>query len=965
MTEPGVCGACGARLPDSALFCATCGNATPTQLSGEAAATVHPAGAQELDALSAELREALAPGLMLVRPLGQGGMGTVFLARDPALKRNVVVKVLSPALAADEHARRRFEREAQAAAAVAHPHVVSVYQVGELPRSGTSYFVMQYVEGQTLEAACPLGAPVPVARAKRIVGEVASALAAAHARGLVHRDIKPANVMLEAESDRVIVLDFGISAAVSPERQAQNGTKLTQQGTSIGTPQYMSPEQAAGEDVTDRSDVYSLGLIAFELLTGRAVFEERTPMALLAAHIHREPPRIGTLQRDLEPAFGDLVDRCLSKATGQRPAAADIARMLVPSVQPRIEWPPPGLERVHGVGWRVTRRAIWTASAAAAVFLLLYLQPAIATGAWTRGETSWLWRTLWAPQLAFEEAFNRPVICRIWMEFGEPCPVALVDALPLWLFAMTVTVALAALGLLAVLVGAVTLARALRSGKRAGYPWPVLLSVAWDAGPDTAALLNGQGPYALIGDVERDDLLRRRQCAQRWTIGGAALTAVIPVLWLLGVAVVGDARSHWLTIGELLLAVIPLAFGLAWRTVLLAPERVLRRRVLRTTRRAVETVRVPPALVEGWLGAGGGISAHRSPARPVVAHGVPVIVALVASIGVLPILLGVHAVALWYGPTLRGEAETWLRYQMDVGGIGDSWGALDYRLAREISRIPDLGREVGRVVRVGAVPDSGRVRRAVETFANGIWGIEELRHDSVWSWMPAWRNTVAQVVAREGPGGDTLPRILAEEPGRSTSGVYTALAAAALALEAGDARAARQRVREALVVGRYRLREGSQWDLKQALQAYSLLSQYVGDSLGAQSASVLIGRDIRYLYAHLAFYVLTPYTLMSDPDSPPGERFISSASEAPGIRRRLALGAVGGLCLNGREMLFGMSARRRALIERVASAAPDLPSIGRDVRALAAAYDSQVGSQRWVFQLPARIRWCGEAHIFR
>jgi hypothetical protein len=104
---------------------------------------------------------------------------------------------------------------------------------------------------------------------------------------------------------------------------------------------------------------------------------------------------------------------------------------------------------------------------------------------------------------------------------------------------------------------------------------------------------------------------------------------------------------------------------------------------------------------------------------------------------------------------------------------------------------------------------------------------------------------------------------------------------------------------------------------------------------------------------------------MSAPDSPPGERFVASRTEAPGIRRRLALGAVGGLCLNGREMLFGMSPRRRALIQRVASAAPDLPSIGRDVRALAAAYDRQVGSRHWIFQVPARIRWCDEAHIFR
>ena len=961
MAQPSVCPACGAGLPEGALFCATCGNATPTQLSGETGATVHPADAAELGALSAELREALAPGLMLVRPLGQGGMGTVFLARDPALKRNVVVKVLSPALAVDEHARRRFEREAEAAAAVAHPHVVSVFQVGELPRSGTSYFVMQYVEGHTLEAACPPGTPVPAARARRIVGEIASALAAAHSRGVVHRDIKPANVMLEAESDRVIVLDFGISAAVSPERQAQSGTKLTQQGVSVGTPQYMSPEQAAGESVTDRSDVYSLGLIAFELLTGRAVFEERTPMALLAAHIHREAPKIGTLLPDLEPAVADLVDGCLAKTAAQRPAAADIARMLVPSVQPRIEWPPPGLERVHGRGWLVTRRAVWTAAAAAAVFVLLYVQPVIATGAWTRGETSWFWRTLWAPQRWVDGVFVRPVLCSVWNASGNPCPPPTVDALALWIFGVTAFVTLAGIGAAAVLLGASRLEQVLRSGRRAGYPWPVLLSVAWDAGPDTVDLLNAQGPYVLVGDAKQRELLRRRRSAQGWVVGGAALTALMPLLWWLGALVVGDAGARWLTGGELLLVAAPLAVGLAWRAVLLTPERRLLRPARRSARRGAARVTVAPALVEGWLQACVEAVPSRSRSGPVARLGFPILVVAVVLIGVVPVLLGVHGFATWYGPSMRGEADVWLRYQLDLGG-GDNWRELDRGLAGQLSRIPMARRDPGRVVLAAGAADSMRRRRVVQEFEEflGPYFIAELRRDTGWPWLPQWRSTVAAVAALEDSGAD---RSL-QAPGVSR---FRALAAAGLAMEAGDVIAARERVREALVVCRYLLRTRSlstNLGLGEALNAYRLVSQSLGDSLATKAARDLLGRYRRWAYAHLAFYPLTPYTLMSDPDAPPGERFVSSPKESPGIRRWLALGAVGGLCLNGREMLFGISSRRRALIDRVAAAAPDVPSIGREVRTLEAAYDRQVGSRHWIFEVPARVRWCSDAHIF-
>ena len=183
-------------------------------------------------ALLDELRDALAPGIQLIRPLGAGAMGIVFLARDPLLKRLVAVKVMAPAVA-DAEMRARFIREAESSAAVSHPNVAGIHLVGELPESGLPYFVMQFIEGRTLAEDIAVG-PIVVPRAKRLIGEVATALAAAHARGLVHRDVKPANVMIESESDRPVVLDFGISAVLSAGPSAD--AKLTQAGTYLGTP---------------------------------------------------------------------------------------------------------------------------------------------------------------------------------------------------------------------------------------------------------------------------------------------------------------------------------------------------------------------------------------------------------------------------------------------------------------------------------------------------------------------------------------------------------------------------------------------------------------------------------------------------------------------------------------------------------------------------------------------------------
>ena len=260
--------------------------------SGSESSSVRPLGAAEVaafatpaaQAIADELRGALAPGIQVLRPLGAGAMGLVFLGRDPLLKRFVAVKVLSPQLAGDSIARARFVRESEASAAVTHPNVAAIYVVGELPGSGTPYYVMQFIEGRSLAEEIAGGGATSELRAKRMIGEIASALEAAHARGLVHRDMKPANIMIEAESDRPVVLDFGISAVLQRDGMPADA-RLTSAGSYVGTPTYMSPEQAVGEPVTGQSDVYGLGLIAFELLSGRPPFDG--PSVVVMAEIGR------------------------------------------------------------------------------------------------------------------------------------------------------------------------------------------------------------------------------------------------------------------------------------------------------------------------------------------------------------------------------------------------------------------------------------------------------------------------------------------------------------------------------------------------------------------------------------------------------------------------------------------------------------------------------------------------------
>ncbi|HKJ92153.1 MAG TPA: serine/threonine-protein kinase, partial [Longimicrobiales bacterium] len=233
--------------------------------------------------LEARLGAALAPAYELVRPLGAGGMGSVYLARQAGLERMVAVKVLAETLAASAGARQRFLREARAVAGLAHPNVVAIHAVGEM-EDGTPYFVMQYVEGTTLAQTLRSG-PLPIADARRLLCDLASALEAAHERAIVHRDVKPENILLEDGGRRALLTDFGIAKALDDEDVSLTGTR-----TLLGSPHYMSPEQAAGDAVDAPTDIYSLGVVVYHALAGRTPFQGETLRSLIKQHITAAPP---------------------------------------------------------------------------------------------------------------------------------------------------------------------------------------------------------------------------------------------------------------------------------------------------------------------------------------------------------------------------------------------------------------------------------------------------------------------------------------------------------------------------------------------------------------------------------------------------------------------------------------------------------------------------------------------------
>lgn len=269
--------------------------------------------------LQEQLQKTLGSAYRLERELAGGGMSRVFVASETSLGRRVVVKVLSPDLAAGV-STERFRKEIQLAASLQHPHIVSVLAAGEA--DGILYYTMPFIEGVALRARLSQSGELPVAEAVQVLRDVTRALAYAHRRGVVHRDIKPENVLLS--EDGAMVVDFGVAKALSASTGSPDSSVRTGIGVALGTPAYMSPEQAAADPLTDhRSDLYSLGILAYELLAGFAPFAGRPLQAIFAAHASEFPEGIEKRRSGVPPRLGAVVMKCLQKRPADRPQSAE------------------------------------------------------------------------------------------------------------------------------------------------------------------------------------------------------------------------------------------------------------------------------------------------------------------------------------------------------------------------------------------------------------------------------------------------------------------------------------------------------------------------------------------------------------------------------------------------------------------------------------------------------------------
>ena len=312
------CPQCGAAIGPGVYFCPRCGTGIPVP-EGARTVAAPPSGAPlegghnaQLDAL----RQAALGEYEILAELGHGGMATVYLGHDLALDRKVAIKVLAPALVLmGEGMVERFKREARTAAALSHPHIIPIYAVKE--SDDVLYFVMKYVKGRALDAVIREVGPLPIPMVQAILAQVSDALGYAHRHGVIHRDVKSANIMLD-EDGWAVVTDFGIAKVVQAE-----GLTLT--GVTVGTPTYMSPEQCDMREVTGASDQYSLGVVAYEMLTGQLPFKGDSTMSVMYAHFNEPPRPVTELRPDCPPNLGAGVMRMLEKEPSRRwPSMDDV-----------------------------------------------------------------------------------------------------------------------------------------------------------------------------------------------------------------------------------------------------------------------------------------------------------------------------------------------------------------------------------------------------------------------------------------------------------------------------------------------------------------------------------------------------------------------------------------------------------------------------------------------------------------
>jgi len=319
------------------------------------------------------------------RTLGSGGMGDVYVAEDLTLHRKVALKTISAQLAADPDALPRLEREARAVAALNHPGIVTIYSVEEA--DGVHYLTMELVDGRPLSQAIPADG-LPLAQAIEIGLQIADALDAAHRRGIVHRDIKPANVMLARSSaTQVKILDFGVAKLAQPAASGQQPT-ITASGLMVGTPQYMSPEQMEGHSVDHRADIFALGAVLFEMMTGRKAFDGSSAASAMAAVLTREPPVVSQMRLDAPPMLDAIVRKCLAKDPDERWQSAR-------DLRDALRWVRDGVSAGGAVGasqmrparsrfWLVAAAALAAGAGLAAAAMLLFGRDQGNPPAWTR-----------------------------------------------------------------------------------------------------------------------------------------------------------------------------------------------------------------------------------------------------------------------------------------------------------------------------------------------------------------------------------------------------------------------------------------------------------------------------------------------------------------------------------------------------------------------------------------------------